>query len=386
MDRSGVLRPPSRENDARARTAPRAHVAFLSLRDLASPAAGGSELLIDKLAEGLARRGHPTTLVCGGPVGAGRPYRVRRNGGPYSQFLTAPRAVRSLDRVDLLVEVCNGLPYLAPAWSPRTPAVCLVNHVHRELWPLRYPWPIAALGRYAETVLLPRVHRGNLFVAVSESTARALAEIGVAPERIRVVTNGVEDVAQPAALPRKSAEPLFLALGRLAEYKRIDLLLRLWERVRPVTGGTLVIAGDGPERERLEALAGSRVVFTGRISEQTKHELLCQAWMLLHPSQVEGWGLVVTEAAVRRTPTVGFRIPGLTDSVAHGATGLLAPTEGAFASAWAGLALDPARRRAMGAAARRRALGLRWHTTVERFATVVDEALHRAAHSARAAH
>ncbi|RAG83732.1 glycosyltransferase family 1 protein [Streptacidiphilus pinicola] len=383
MDTSGVLRPPSRENDTRASTAARAHVAFLSLRDLASPAAGGSELLIDKLAAGLARRGHPTTLVCGGPVGSGRPYRVRRNGGPYSQFLTAPRAVRSLDRVDLLVEVCNGLPYFAPAWSPHTPAVCLVNHVHRELWPLRYPWPIAALGRYAETVLLPRVHRGNLFVAVSDSTAQALADIGVARERIRVVTNGVEDVADPAALPSKSAEPLFLALGRLAEYKRIDVLLRLWERVRPVTGGTLVIAGDGPERERLEAMAGPGVHFTGRISEQRKHELLCRAWVLLHPSQVEGWGLVVTEAAVRRTPTVGFRIPGLTDSVEHDATGLLAPTEGAFASAWAGLALDPVRRHAMGAAARGRALGLRWHTTVERFAAVVDEALHRTAPAPR---
>jgi glycosyltransferase involved in cell wall biosynthesis len=242
---------------------------------------------------------------------------------------------------------------------------------------------VSALGRYAETVLLPRVHRGNLFVAVSESTARALADIGVARERIRVVTNGVEDVAEPASLPPKSAAPLFLALGRLADYKRIDLLLRLWERVRPVTGGTLVVAGDGPERERLEALAGPQVVFTGRISEQEKHELLCRAWLLLHPSQVEGWGLVVTEAAVRRTPAVGFRIPGLTDSVEHGVTGLLAPTEGAFASAWAGLALDHGRRCAMGAAARGRALGLRWHTTVERFAAVVDEALHRAARAPR---
>ena len=351
-------------------------VAFLAGRDLANPHAGGSELLVDRLAGGLVARGHETLLLCGGPVGSGRPYRVVRNGGTYSQFLTGPlTGRRSLRGCDLLVEVCNGLPYLAPLWLPGRPTICLVNHVHSELWPIRFPQPIAAAGRFAETCLMPRAHRRNLFVAVSPSTASALEDIGVARERIRVITNGVED---PAAAPTsKSAEPLFLALGRLADYKRIDLLLRLWDRVRPVTGGTLVIAGDGPERPRLERLAGPGVRFAGRVTEAEKHRLLCAAWLLLHPAQVEGWGLVVTEAAVRRTPTVGFDVPGLRDSVRHDRTGLLTGTESGFASAWASLALDRPRRTAMGRAARRRALELRWPRTVDRFAAVVEEALRR---------
>ncbi|MCQ4084750.1 glycosyltransferase family 4 protein [Streptomyces sp. RB6PN25] len=355
----------------------RLHVAFLAGRDLASPHAGGSELLIDRLARGLVERGHRATLVCGGPVGRDRPYRVVRNGGAYSQFLSAPLAVRRrLGDCDLLVEVCNGLPYLSPVWLRSIPAVCLVNHVHSELWPIRFPRPVAAVGRYAESVLMPRAHSGNLFVAVSPSTADALEEIGVARDRIRVITNGVEDAT---AIAPEAPAPLFLALGRLADYKRIDLLLRLWERVRRVTAGTLVIAGDGPERQRLEQLAGPGVRFTGRISEADKHRLLCEAWLLLHPAQVEGWGLVITEAAVRRTPAVGFDVPGLRDSVVSGSTGLLTTTESGFASAWASLALDPRRREAMGAAARRRALDLQWTTTVERFAAVVTEALHRSA-------
>jgi glycosyltransferase involved in cell wall biosynthesis len=350
-------------------------VAFLAGRDLANPHAGGSELLIDRLAGGLAARGHEVVLLCGGPVGDGRPYRVVRNGGAYSQFLTGPlTGRRSLRGCDLLVEVCNGLPYLAPLWRPGRPAICLVNHVHSELWPIRFPQPIAAAGRFAETVLMPRAHRRNLFVAVSPSTASALEDIGVPRERIRVITNGVEDAT---GLAPKSAEPLFLALGRLADYKRIDLLLRLWDRVRPVTGGTLVIAGDGPEGPRLRRLAGPGVHFTGRVTEAEKHRLLCAAWLLLHPAQVEGWGLVVTEAAVRRTPAVGFDVPGLRDSVRHGGTGLLTGTESGFASAWAGLALDRPRRTAMGVEARRRALELRWPHTVDRFAAVVEEALHR---------
>jgi glycosyltransferase involved in cell wall biosynthesis len=374
---AGATVPAARRPGA-ARGRRRPSVAFLAGRDLANPHAGGSELLVDRLAGGLAARGHDVVLLCGGPVGGGRPYRVVRNGGAYSQFLTAPlTGRRALRDCDLLVEVCNGLPYLAPLWLPGRPAICLVNHVHSDLWPIRFPKPVAAAGRFAETFLMPRAHRRNLFVTVSPSTASALEDIGVARERIRVITNGVEDVA--AAVTPKPAEPLFLALGRLADYKRIDLLLRLWDRVRPVTGGTLVIAGDGPERPRLEPLAGPGVRFAGRVDEAEKHRLLCAAWLLLHPAQVEGWGLVVTEAAIRRTPTIGFNVPGLRDSVHHGRTGLLTGTESGFASAWASLALDRPRRTAMGRAARRRALELGWPQTVDRFAAVVEEALHRGA-------
>ena len=112
----------------------------------------------------------------------------------------------------------------------------------------------------------------------------------------QLLHNGVAPAGPPG--PR-SSEPLFLALGRLAEYKRIDLLLRLWDRVRPVVGGRLVIAGDGPQRSYLESLAGPGVIFTGRVSEEEKNRLLRAAWLLVHPALIEGWGIVVTEAALR---------------------------------------------------------------------------------------
>jgi glycosyltransferase involved in cell wall biosynthesis len=142
-----------------------------------------------------------------------------------------------------------------------------------------------------------------------------------------------------------------------------------------VVGGRLVIAGDGPERPALEAMAGPDVLFTGRVSERRKHQLLGSAWLLLHPALIEGWGIVVTEAALRGTPTVGFDVPGLRDSVDDGRTGLLARTEAAYASAWAALALDPSRRAGMGEAAKQRAAELRWSTAVRHFSAVIDEAL-----------
>jgi glycosyltransferase involved in cell wall biosynthesis len=349
------------------------NILFIAWRDLANRRAGGSEVLVDRLASGMLARGHRVTLLCGGPV-AERPYRVVRNGGTYSQFLRAPLAyLRNFRNADLIVEVCNGMPYLSPLWC-RRPVLCLVNHVHTDLWSMRFRPPVSTIGRNIERVVMPWVHRRNLFLTVSTSTAEALQQMGVDEGRIRQICNGVEEPDPPA--PR-SPEPLFLAIGRLTDYKRLDLLLRLWDRVRHVVGGKLVIAGDGPERPRLEALAGPGVVFTGRVSEQEKHRLLCSAWLLMHPALIEGWGIVVAEAAIRGTPAVAFDVPGLRDSVLHGQTGMLVQTEGQFASAWASLAINQRRREQLGRAARTRALRLHWSAAVEGFAEVADEAIKR---------
>ncbi|MDG4862219.1 glycosyltransferase family 4 protein [Streptomyces sp. T-3] len=346
-------------------------IVFLSRRDLGNPAAGGSELLVDQLADGLTKRGHQVTLLCGGPA-AYRDYRVVSAGGDLGHYLKARSAFsRQVGGCDLLVEVCNGMPYLAPLWHSG-PTLCLVNHVHTDLWGMRYPGPAARLGRRLEHWALSGAQRGNLLVAVSPSTASALQAIGVPPERIRVVHNGVDE---PGPLEPRSEEPLFLAMGRLVEYKRIDLLLRLWERVRPVTGGRLVIIGDGPERERLQHMAGPGVEFAGHVTETEKHRLLCAAWMLLHPSAVEGWGLVVTEAATRGTPAIGFDVPGLRDSIEDGVTGVLARGESSFAAAWCTLALSAERRRAFGKAAASRAADYRWSNTVRQFQAVAAEAV-----------
>jgi glycosyltransferase involved in cell wall biosynthesis len=354
---------------------PPRRILFVAWRDLANPRAGGSEVLVDRLADGMTARGDHVTLLCGGPV-AERRYQVVRNGGNYSQFARAPLAYRLRNELrgsDLVVEVCNGMPFFTPLWS-RRPTVCLVNHVHTELWAVRLPRPLANVGRFTENTLLPMAHSKNLFLTVSASTAAALAGIGVSQDRIRVVCNGVEP---PQPLTPKSPEPLFLALGRLTDYKRIDLLLRLWDRVRHVVGGKLVIAGDGPERARIEALAGPGVVIAGRVSDEEKHRLLCSAWILLHPAMIEGWGIVIVEAAIRGTPGIGFDVPGLRDSVVPGQTGVLVRNEGQFASAWASLALDHRTREAMGQAARQRALQLHWSAAVEGFAQVADEAIAR---------
>lgn len=346
-------------------------ILFVSWRDLANPLAGGSEVLVDRLAGGLLDHGHDVTLLCAGPV-APRPYPVRVNGGRYSQYLRAPLAyLRWFRDVDLVVDVANGMPFFTPLWR-RKPTVCLVNHLHTEQWSQWFPRPVASVGRFLERDAMPWAYRRCLFVAVSRSTAASLEAIGVPAERTRIVHNGIDVADAPHP---KSPEPLFVFLGRLVPHKRADFLLRAWERVRPLVGGRLVIAGSGPEAGRLSAMAGEGVELVGQVGEEEKHRLLGQAWLLLHPAMFEGWGLVVMEAAAAGTPTLAFRVRGLCDSVAHGRTGMLAPSEESYVDHWVALARDAGLRDRLGAGARERARGFAWSSTVSTFLPVVEEAV-----------
>ena len=165
------LAEPSRPGVAGGQASRRAgrRVVIVAWRDIASPQAGGSELLVDQLAAGLTGRGDHVTLLCGGPAAA-HDYDVVRSGGPYTQFLRAPFAfARRVHDCDVVVEVCNGMPFLAPLWSS-SPVVCMVNHVHSDLWPLRFRPPVSTAraaswrsascpGRTAGTLCSRCLHR-----------------------------------------------------------------------------------------------------------------------------------------------------------------------------------------------------------------------------------
>jgi glycosyltransferase involved in cell wall biosynthesis len=343
----------------------------VSWRDLAHPQAGGSEVLIDRLAAGAAARGHEVTLLAGGPV-APRAYRVVDIGGTFTQYVRAPGAyLRHARGADVLIDVENGIPYFSPLWR-RKPVVCLVHHVHRDQWHMRFPGPVARAGWWMERVAMPHLYR--TYLAVSPSTATSLQDIGVPADRISVLPEGV-DIPPLAARP--APEPRFLVLGRLVPHKRVDLVLRAWEHVRPRTGGTLVIAGDGPERAALEAQAGAGVEFLGSISDADKARELQVAWFLVHGAAHEGWGLVLMEAAAAGVPALAMHAPGVRDAVVHGQTGVLARTEEALARAWVDLSFDAARRRLLGYDARTRARRYSWERTVDVFLDVAARAASR---------
>jgi glycosyltransferase involved in cell wall biosynthesis len=350
------------------------HLVIHAWRELAHPQAGGSEQLVHQIATGMSERGHRVRLICGGPVGE-RAYAVTGAGGTYSQYLRMPLLDRRLARdADVVLDIANGATYCSPLWR-RAPTLLLVHHVHTEQWAQMFPRPIATAGSWFERKVVPRIYRQSLVIAVSPSTAADLEGLGVPASRIRIVPNTVEAV--PPGSPARSPEPMFVALGRLVPHKRIDLLLEIWERVRPAIGGRLVIIGDGPERSRLQALAGPSVDVLGRVDDEMKHRLLSEAWLLLHTASHEGWGIAITEAAAHGTPALAFDVSGVRDAVVTGRTGVLVDTLDDFVQQWVALVREPSVLTEYGAAARELAGALGTAHTVDRFEEVALEAIER---------
>jgi glycosyltransferase involved in cell wall biosynthesis len=208
-----------------------------------------------------------------------------------------------------------------------------------------------------------------------------LIEIGVIPGHIDVIESGV-DIPTDFP-PEKSVEPLFVSLNRLVPHKRIDLLLRAWEIAGAVTGGRLIVAGDGPELSALRRQASSipRVEMLGRVTEQMKHELLGSAWAVISAARHEGWGMSVTEAAILGTPAVAVDAPGIRDAVVDGGTGVLVRTNGdsdlpeSFASVLEGFVVDEKGRRELGSNASVRAREFSWDRSVDRWEAVLERAV-----------
>jgi glycosyltransferase involved in cell wall biosynthesis/SAM-dependent methyltransferase len=353
-------------------------VLFVSWRELAHPKAGGSEVVVDELARGLMARGHEVAVMSAGPVGA-RPYPVIANGGDYSQYLTAPvRYARHFRNADLVVEVANGMPFFSPLWR-RGPRVVMVHHVHGEQWDRYFPAPVAATAGRLESTGLPLAYRNTHILTISESSGHELEMLGVEPSRIHVLYLGARVTPPPEPLEPGSG-PLFVALGRLAPNKRLDLLLDLWKRVAPATGGRLVIAGDGPERDRLAARVRTErglesVSIEGKVSEERKAALLSAATLLVHTAEREGWGLGIIEAGLCGTPSVAFDVAGVRDAIVDGETGIVAASSDELVDAWIALARDPVRLQAMGEAAAARAASFTWEAYVDDFLGVAKRAI-----------
>ncbi len=319
-------------------------VAIHAWRELDHAEAGGSEKLVDQMARGLLGHGHRVIVIAGGPVGT-RQYPTIDAGSTYGQYLRAPFIDHRWARdADLVIDVANGMTFCSPLWR-RGPTLLLIHHVHTDQWATRFGPLVAATGRFIEAELIPRVYSRSLIVVPSPSTAVEVRKLGIGATRVRIVPNVV--IARPINVPKRP-EPQFMVLGRLMPHKRVDLVLRAWERVRPHSGGTLLIAGDGPDRAKLERSAGASVSFLGFVDEDRKARLLAESWILVHGAMHEGWGIAITEAGVQRTPAIGFDVPGVRDSVVNGRSGVLVQTEDELVETWKRLARTPEERAQLG--------------------------------------
>lgn len=166
-------------------------------------------------------------------------------------------------------------------------------------------------------------------VAVSEGLKQAMVELGVSPETVTVLRNGV-DLNQFRPLdpgPARQAwglrPPILLSVGHLIERKGHHIAI---EALAGLPEWTLAIVGEGPERDRLGALARrlgvqDRVVFCGVQPHSRLASFYSAADVLILASSREGWANVLLEAMACGTPVVASNIPGNPEVVRRPASG-----------------------------------------------------------------
>ncbi len=357
----------------------RRRIVFLVWRDTDHPDGGGSEVYVEHMARWLVERGHDVTIQCAAHPNAPADevregIRFRRRGGRLTVY---PRGLayllgRAGRRAELVVDVHNGIPFASTLIRRRGVRV-LVHHVHREQWQIIYPGLQGRIGWWVESQLAPRLYRRQRYVTVSRSSHDDLVQLGVAADRIDIVSNGI-DVPHPSRLLPRSVTPRLIVLGRLVPHKQIEHAL---DAVAALAGElpelTLDVVGEGWWHSELTAYAerigvADRVRFHGYVSEIERDELLDAAWLMLVPSVKEGWGIAVMEAAARGVPAIGYSTAGgVTESIVHGETGLLVDSAAELIGRTRELLHDTEARLAMGKSARERATSFDWQSSAAQF-------------------
>jgi glycosyltransferase involved in cell wall biosynthesis len=324
---------------------------------------GGAEAGVSTLRDGLRRRGHDARLFssCAQPGGNGNiaDYQCFGTISRYRTLLQTanPWAFQQLRQVLAefkpdVVHVKMFLTQLSPLILPLLRKVPSLYHVvwYRPICPLgtkvlpdgKLCTVTAGMACYQNGCLplrdwLPlmfqmRLHRlwssaFRAIVANSQAVKDVLVAEGIGP--VKVIWNGVP--IRPSR-PPVLAPPTVAFAGRLVMEKGVEVLIEAFAKVkREVPEARLIIAGEGPEKERLQKLIAdlelsSSVTMPGHLDQAEIERWLSRAWVQVVPSRwAEPFGLVAAEAMMAGTAVVASDSGGLREIVQDRQTGLLVP-------------------------------------------------------------
>lgn len=275
------------------------------------PHAGGVETHVRQISEHLADCGHEVIVVSADATTDVQSVE-RRNGvtirrhqslSPNSAFHIAPRIARTVQRVEAdVIHAHNyhSLPVLFAALGLQNEQFVVTPHYHGGSASLLRDRLLSLYYPFGKWVL----RRADAVIAVSEwERERLQADFGT--EGV-VIPNGIDDdhFGDRDAEDRK--RPYLLCVGRLEEYKGIQYAIRA---LTALPEWELVIAGSGPYRSTLEAIAkratvADRVSFLGYVDNKRLPRLYAGADVFLALSDFEAYGMTVAESLLSGTPCV----------------------------------------------------------------------------------
>jgi glycosyltransferase involved in cell wall biosynthesis len=239
-------------------------------------------------------------------------------------FLLYPFAIETLDlsRYDVVISSCSGY---AKGVRKKTGAahICYCHTPMRWVW--RYDDYTAReqVGAVSKAVLpaaLSALKKWDLRAAKRPDVF--IANSTVVAERIRqCYGRGALVVHPPVDTHRfrlaSSIGDYYLVLSRLVGYKRIDLAIKACTQLRK----RLIIVGDGPDRPRLERIAGPTVHFLGRQPDEVVAHYASECRALIFPGE-EDFGIAPLEVNAAGRPVLAFCGGGARDTVIDGETGV----------------------------------------------------------------
>jgi glycosyltransferase involved in cell wall biosynthesis len=321
---------------------------------------GGAELMADELVAQLRARGHEAETVS-----------VPFKWYPGTRVLDQAFLWRLLDLTE-----ADGRS-IDRVIATKFPAYC-VRHPNKVVWVLHqfrqaYDYDRTELGQFSESpqdrATIRAIERLDR-VALGEARKVFATSRNVADRLQRSVGIEAEVLPHPPQqLAFRTAEPegFVLSVNRLDRAKRIDLLI---EAAKADPSLRIVIAGEGPDRSRLESLAGGlngQVEFTGRVDDERLADLYARCLAVYYAPVDEDFGMVPYEAFLSGKPVITTHDAGGPLEVVHDReTGIVvAPDPGALAQACAHLAHHVDEAKAWGKAGKALAERVTWDACVD---------------------
>jgi glycosyltransferase involved in cell wall biosynthesis len=364
------------------------------------PHVGGIEEMTRQLAHALEARGHDVAVLTNRwPGGVKRaemldglsvtrlrfPLPARRPQAAARFLLTAPMAAVSLERhlrswrPDIVHVNGAGPQSVYLSTLPITRSARIVFTSHGEL-------TFDAHGVFGRSSTLRsglrRVLRtADVVTACSEFVMQSLVAAGEIGGISRVIPNGVDPDELAGAAPEARLAPYILAVGRLVPQKGFDVLIDAFESGL-LDGFDLVLAGEGFERQRLEARAaelglGGRVHFVGSVDRARLARLLAGALVFALPSRGEAFGIALLEAMTAGVPSVAAAAGGVPEFAQDGKNALLVQPDDveALGAAIVRLTSDASLRDRLTRGGRATAAELAWSRVAARYEDVYIDAL-----------
>lgn len=235
----------------------------------------------------------------------------------------------NFDRFNLVISITSNSAK-AIITKPETLHICYCLTPTRHFWGdikeyrrnIKMRITPKLIKKYLQTVDLLISKRPDQYIAISREVKNRIATYYNQDSSVIYppIENKFYSNKPPVSFTNRQH---YLIVSRLEPYKKIDLVIKSFNRLR---GRTLQVVGGGSQLKRLKRLAGNNIIFWGQVSDRELIKLYREAKAVIFP-QIEDFGLVSLEAQISGTPVIAFDQGGAKETVIGNQTGIFFKTQ-----------------------------------------------------------